>query len=791
MSGKPIRILCVDDEPHDRALIRHALSVEGDYLLIEADDRESFERALEEEDFRVVLTDFNILGFEGLEVIRAVKVVKPDVPVIVVTGTGSEEIAVKALKEGADDYVIKTPHHIAQLPHTVRRALVMMEQRRRLAEMDANIRALVENTADGILVLDRDGRIVFANPAAEALLGQSVEDLLATPFGCLIKGDVPVEIDLPRRHGGAGWGLLNTAETVWDGNPATIVSIRDITELKAAQEALRNSQRRLAVKNRIAEIFLTQVDDGVYEAVLQVVMEETKSPLGIFGYVDEEGRWVCPTLSGDVWDRCRMEEKHFVFPPEKWKGIWGEAMREKRTRVSQGPFQVPQGHVAIHRALSVPVVYRDRLIGNILLADKRETVYTEADVALVEDVARWMAPILQGRLDLMAKERERQALEAQFLQAQKMEAVGRLAGGVAHDFNNLLTIILGYGEHALERIHPEDPLRRMVEQMLSAAKRSASLTRQLLAFSRKQTLQPVVLDLNDLVKNLDKMLRRLIGEDIDLRLALAENLPTVEVDPGQMEQVILNLAVNARDAMPTGGRLLIETASVHLDEAYAARHAEVTPGDYVQLSVSDTGCGMDAETLSKIFEPFFTTKETGKGTGLGLATVYGIVKQSGGHIWVYSEPGKGSTFKVYLPRAEKERKQEEESQAPLERARGGERVLVVEDEPALRGLAKAVLERYGYRVEVAGSGEEALRLVEEGGFRPDVVVTDVVLPGMSGAQLAEQLGGRLPGLRLLFMSGYTDDSVVRHGILEGHVPFLQKPFSVRDLLEKVRDVLGA
>jgi CheY-like chemotaxis protein len=200
---------------------------------------------------------------------------------------------------------------------------------------------------------------------------------------------------------------------------------------------------------------------------------------------------------------------------------------------------------------------------------------------------------------------------------------------------------------------------------------------------------------------------------------------------------------------------------------------------------------MDAETLSKVFEPFFTTKEAGKGTGLGLATVYGIVKQSGGHIWVYSEPGKGTTFKVYLPRAEKERKQEEESRAPLERARGGERVLVVEDEPALRGLAKAVLERYGYRVEVVGSGEEALRLVEEGGFRPDVVVTDVVLPGMSGAQLAERLRERMAGVRLLFMSGYTDDSVVRHGILEGHVPFLQKPFSVRDLLEKVRDVLGA
>jgi len=790
MSDRHIRILCVDDEPHDRALIRHALSVEGDYLLMEADDRESFERALEEEDLHVVLTDFNILSFEGLEVIRAVKTRKPDMPVIVVTGTGSEEIAVKALKEGADDYVIKTPHHIAQLPHTVRRALMMMEQRRRLAEMDANIRALVENTADGILVLDRDGRIVFANPAAEALLGRPVEDLVGTPFGYPVKNDVPAEIDLPRRHGGAGTGLLNTAETVWNGNPATIVSIRDITELKAAQEALRASERLLAVKNHIAEIFLTQVDDRVYEAVLQVVMEETKSPLGIFGYVDEEGRWVCPTLSGDVWDRCRMEEKHFVFSPQQWGGIWGEAMREKATRVAEGPFQVPQGHVAIHRALSVPVIYRDGLIGNLVLANK-PTPYTEADVALVEDVARWMAPILQGRLDLMQKERECQALEAQFLQAQKMEAVGRLAGGVAHDFNNLLTIILGYGEHALGRIHPEDPLRRMVEQMVAAAKRSASLTRQLLAFSRKQTLQPVVLDLNELVKNLDKMLRRLIGEDIDLRLALAENLPTVEVDPGQMEQVILNLAVNARDAMPTGGRLLIETASVHLDEAYAARHPDVTPGDYVQLSITDTGCGMDEETLSKIFEPFFTTKEAGKGTGLGLATVYGIVKQSGGHIWVYSEPGKGTTFKIYLPRAEKDCKDEEECQALLERARGGERVLVVEDEPALRALAKAVLERYGYRVEVVGSGEEALRLVEEGGFRPDLVVTDVVLPGMSGARLADQLKERMPGVRLLFMSGYTDDSVVRHGILEGHVPFLQKPFSVRDLLEKVRDVLGA
>jgi two-component system cell cycle sensor histidine kinase/response regulator CckA len=386
---------------------------------------------------------------------------------------------------------------------------------------------------------------------------------------------------------------------------------------------------------------------------------------------------------------------------------------------------------------------------------------------------------------------ERKQLEEQLRQSQKMEAVGRLAGGVAHDFNNLLTIISGYSDLLLDTLPGQERSRAHVEEIRKAGTRAATLTRQLLAFSRSQVLAPQVLDLNAVVTNVDKMLRRLIGEDVDLVAILGEKLGSVRADPGQIEQVIMNLAVNARDAMPQGGKLTIETSNASLDAAYARTHATVVPGEYVMLAVSDTGIGMDAHTQAHIFEPFFTTKEKGKGTGLGLATVYGIIKQSGGYIWVYSEPGMGATFKIYLPRVEKSSPEAGGGKAAESPAKGHETILLVEDEPALRAMVRSVLESKGYKVLEARHGEDALVVTELHRGPIDLLLTDVVMPGMSGRELAEHLVSANPKTKVLYMSGYTDDAIVHHGVLGSDMAFLQKPFSPDSVVRKVREVLDA
>ncbi len=384
----------------------------------------------------------------------------------------------------------------------------------------------------------------------------------------------------------------------------------------------------------------------------------------------------------------------------------------------------------------------------------------------------------------------RKDLEAQLRQAQKMEAVGRLAGGVAHDFNNLLTVISGRAHILLNRLGQDDSLRRDAELIGKTAERAAGLTRQLLAFSRQQVLQPKLLDLNAIVADAAAILQRLIGEDIRLETAPGLALWRVEADPTQIEQIIMNLAVNARDAMPDGGRLTIETANVEVNEAEAASHPEASPGPHVLLSVRDTGLGMDAETLSHMFEPFFTTKEPGKGTGLGLATVYGIVRQSGGHIRVSSEIGRGTTFRIFLPRAGGAGAGAGPQEAWEEAARGSETILLVEDDDAVRELAREVLESRGYKVLEARHGREAIQTAERHQGRIDLLVTDVVMPRMRGTELAGELLSRRPEVKVLYMSGYTGDRL-GPGDLAGEASgFLQKPFAPDTLSRKVRELLG-
>lgn len=384
---------------------------------------------------------------------------------------------------------------------------------------------------------------------------------------------------------------------------------------------------------------------------------------------------------------------------------------------------------------------------------------------------------------------QRKELEDQLMHAQKMEAVGRLAGGVAHDFNNMLTVIAGYNRMILDELSPLDPLRGYAEEILKAADRAGALTNQLLAFSRRQIMKPRVINVNAVIEQTEKMLRRLIGEDIELVFGLKSDSGNIRVDPGHVEQAIMNLAVNARDAMPLGGRLTLETANVHLDENYAKTHMGVTPGEFVMIAVSDSGIGMDAETKRRIFEPFFTTKEKGKGTGLGLATVYGMIKQAGGDIWVYSEPNRGTTFKLYFPRVQDQVTDTPQGEGDSPHG-SNETILVVEDEQAVRDLTVRMLRRLGYSVLIAAGGAEALAICASHSDRIALLLTDVVMPNMSGRQLADALAGTRPDMKVIYLSGYTENTVIHHGVLDSGIEFLPKPFSREVLAKKIREVLA-
>lgn len=647
--------------------------------------------------------------------------------------------------------------------YTIYQQLQIHRMRRHLVEREEVFRLISENAADMLAVVDMEGRRLYNSLAYQKVLGYSPEELKHSPaFEEVHPEDrervraaaaeaqrtgTGATLEYRIRHKDGSWRVLESTSSVIcnsKGEPEKLVIVnRDVTERKLASEALRTSEAsfRSAIEN---------APYGIYRAnasgQLLLVNPALQKMLGY----ESQSELLQTNLAAGIYRDARQHQAlNEMFASQD-----GFTDREAEWKRKDG------SHITA------------RCTGRLVNGTKGEDSYYEV---FVEDVT------------------EKRVLERQLQMAQKMEAVGRLSGGIAHDFNNLLGVIIGYSQVLKRTLAPESAAFEHAEEIEKAGQRAASLTRQLLAFSRKQVLAPAILDLNALITDMEKMLPRLIGEDIRLTLKLDSSIGRVKADQSQIEQVVMNLAVNARDAMPHGGQLVIETANVTFDENYTRHHAGSRAGRYVMLSVEDTGSGMDAETLAHIFEPFFTTKERGKGTGLGLATVYGVVKQSEGYVWVDSEPGKGSSFKVHLPLVENSQPVQAVRPAvpSAETVRGSETVLLAEDADALRKLAQTLLERNGYRVLAAANGFEALAILRQRGKRIDLLLTDVIMPGLNGRELATRMALLQPGLKVLYMSGYADSAIADHGALEPGTHLLHKPFTEEVLIRKVRQVLDA
>jgi two-component system cell cycle sensor histidine kinase/response regulator CckA len=762
-----IRILHLEDDDLDAELIRDSLRSAG----LECDvqcvgGRDDFERALERGDYDLILSDYTLPAFDGLSALTIASEKRPETPFIFVSGTMGEDAAVESLVSGATDYVLKSKR--ARLVPAVRRALLESENRRArrraedaLRSSEARFRGLFEAASDGILILDGGATtIIDANHVAAAMLRRPRRDLVGARVSNVLlkqagegwreafhelrgRGRVHLE-DLRVETGDGRFARVELVSRIYqlDGDEVIQVTIRDTTARRVAEEALRQERDLVAAIAETIPVGILRADS---EGRIVFANTEAEKILGT-------PRAQIRACAAAAWGMA----DHAGNPIPEEEHPFARVIRSGLPASASCSVERPDGRCVLLSVKGAPLRDASGRVEGVVLA--------------LEDVT------------------ERKAMESQFLQAQKLEAVGRLAGGVAHDFNNLLTAILSCADMLLDRMPPGDPGREDVGEIQTAARRAAALARQLLTFSRRQVIQPRVLDLNEVVTGMDRMLRRLIGEDVALVALCGPELGRVKADPGQIEQVIVNLAVNARDAMPDGGRLTIETANVEVGEGVATGRAGVSAGAYVMLAVKDTGHGMDAETQSHLFEPFFTTKETGKGTGLGLCTVYGIVKQAGGDIRVHSEPERGSTFEIYFPRTDQA--PEWEYSGRMVPAGGGtETILLVEDEPQVRTLTARTLRAAGYVVLEASDGDEALRVAAAVGSI-DVLVTDMVMPRVGGEAVAHQLGAQRPGMKVLIVSGYPERGMVyRHPGQDWR--FLQKPYAPDALARELRRLIDA
>ncbi|UCC73783.1 MAG: PAS domain S-box protein [Gemmatimonadota bacterium] len=768
MTEPATRVLLIEDDPGDSRLVAGMLaSAGGSNFAVEHADCLSVGLAhLAAGAIDVVLLDLGLPDSDGLETFDRVHRGAPEVPIVVLGRVDDEAPAMEAARRGAHDYLVKGRMDAHALGRAVRYAVTRARAEAALSESRRALSTLMDNLP-GMAYRCKNNQnwtMEFVSSGCYELTGYEPEDLIndsVVSYAQLVHPDdwrdswEDVQAALKEKRPYQLTYRIRTAggeeKWVWEQGVGIRAPDGEVVALEGL--IIDMSERRRA--EQASKLLATAVEQGA-EAILITDLDGTIQYVNpsferITGYSREDAVGKTPAI-------LKSGKHDNAFYREMWKTL------------ARG----------------------DVWTGHFINRRKDGTLYRqEATISPVRDASGTIVSYVSAARDA-TREVE---LEEQLRQSQKMEAIGQLAGGIAHDFNNLLTAIMGNSELLLSRLAPDDPRRADLEEIREAGVRAAGLTRQLLAFSRRQVLEPVVLNLNEVVANVSKMIQRVIGEQVELVTVLDADLGLVNADPGQVEQVVLNLAVNARDAMPEGGRLVIETANADLDEEYVGSHAPVESGSYVMLAVSDSGAGMNEETRTRIFEPFFTTKESGKGTGLGLSTVYGIVKQSNGYIWVYSEMGQGTTFKVYLPRVD----------SPVERVGdaglaasgsaqlsfvGDETALLVEDDDAVRTVVRRTLEGNGYNVIETRSAGEAVLLAEEYASTIDFLITDLIMPETSGRDLAQTISALRPGIKVLYMSGYSDNAVQRHGMVSSDMEFIAKPFTQDKLLEKIRQVLA-
>jgi two-component system cell cycle sensor histidine kinase/response regulator CckA len=899
MQKEKLKILYVEDDEVDRLAFERAVKkLDLPYDFDTAETLEEADRLLGSGRYDVIVSDFMLPDGMALDLLNG----HNDAPIIIVTGQGDEETAVRAMKMGAYDYLIKDPegNYLVLLPQTVAKTVERRKTEEELKLYKQELEALVEarteelkkskerydlavqGSANGLWDWpDISKEEEWWAPRVYELIGYRPDEIESsvTKFRTLIHPDdrervmeaneahlkekrpYDIEYRMRTKSGEYKW-IHARGQALWseEGEALRMAgSIQDITDRKNAEDALLASQAFL--ESLIAQNpYAMWISDGKGTLIsinraccelLHISEDEVVGKYNIFTdnivkakglmpglrRVFSEGKTARFTIEYDTAKLRSVKLKNTTYrvlnttvaPVKDEDGtvtniiVMHMDITEQREAESEAMklarFPEENPNPVLRVSADGMLLYCNpagRNLRQLWLGSERTALpgqwiallkkalelqkVVSSEIQVEEKVYLIaFAPVPEMNFvniyamditDRVHSEKERERLEEQLLQSQKLESVGRLAGGIAHDFNNILTGIIMYTDVLKQKEEVSGGIFDSVEEIQKAAYRAASLTQQLLAFSRKQVLQLKIIDLNGLVRELDKMFRRVIGEDIDLLTKLDPELSPVKADPGQFEQVLMNLVVNARDAMPEGGKLTIETGNVLLGSQYMSQHPEVTPGPYVMLGVSDNGVGMTEETKKNIFEPFFTTKEQGKGTGLGLSMVYGTMKQSGGHIFVYSEPGKGTTFKIYLPSVAGEGEKELSEEKPVGVKRRDETVLFVEDDEFVRGTVRVTLEKQGYEVITAGSGEEALDVFHKHRGRPiRLLITDVVMPGMNGRKLAQELSGKNPEMKILFISGYTDDAIVHHGVLEEGVEFLQKPFSKESLLKKLDEML--